>query len=390
MQKPNYQNASIVNLMSSVFQACGAPPPEYNNAADLPASELVGGERRIRNIILLVIDGLGLRYLQKHGQNSVLSEHLRSTLTSVFPSTTASAVTTFATGTAPLQHGITGWFMQLKELGCVTAVLPFVPRARGAFSFERFPVMREIFPLQPLIAQLNRKAYVINRDDLIESPFSRLTTPNTQRLGYSGLEEMFRNISDIVRSDSAEKYVYAYWPQFDALCHEFGVAHEETHKHFRQIDEAFAAFLDTIKNSNSAVIVTADHGLINTSEENTVYANDHVPFADALSLPLCGEPRTAYCYVHAAKSQRFETYVSNHMQRYCEMFSSRQLIAQDLFGLGTPNPKFLDRVGHYVLVMKENFTLRDRLPGENPPQQIGVHGGWSDEEMLVPLIVHYC
>ena len=44
------------------------------------------------------------------------------------------------------------------------------------------------------------------------------------------------------------------------------------------------------------------------------------------------------------------------------------------------------RVGHYVLALKENYVLKDRLPGERPYRHIGAHGGLSAAELSVPLI----
>ena len=47
-----------------------------------------------------------------------------------------------------------------------------------------------------------------------------------------------------------------------------------------------------------------------------------------------------------------------------------------------------ERIGHYVLVMKRNFVLRDRLLGEGErPVHVGVHGGTTPAEMLVPLVM---
>jgi hypothetical protein len=37
--------------------------------------------------------------------------------------------------------------------------------------------------------------------------------------------------------------------------------------------------------------------------------------------------------------------------------------------------------------MKENYKIKDTLPGEHPYAHIGVHGGASDVEMYVPLAV---
>ena len=40
--------------------------------------------------------------------------------------------------------------------------------------------------------------------------------------------------------------------------------------------------------------------------------------------------------------------------------------------------------------MKENYIISGELPGERVLNHIGVHGGLSGEEMLVPLIVAEC
>src|SRR6185369_12551102 len=81
------------------------------------------------NVVLLIIDGLGANYLARHGSGSELGRRRRRSLTSVFPSTTASAITTSYTGRTPLEHGLTGWYTYFGEAGCVSACLPF--RSRG-------------------------------------------------------------------------------------------------------------------------------------------------------------------------------------------------------------------------------------------------------------------
>jgi hypothetical protein len=46
----------------------------------------------------------------------------------------------------------------------------------------------------------------------------------------------------------------------------------------------------------------------------------------------------------------------------------------------------LSRIGDYTLEMKEDWTLRDTMPGERSHRLIGVHGGTSRDEMRVPLV----
>jgi len=69
-----------------------------------------------------------------------------------------------------------------------------------------------------------------------------------------------------------------------------------------------------------------------------------------------------------------------------EMFKSEELIKKHFYGLGVPNPKLADRIGDYVLIMKENYMLKDDIEKKKKFHKAD-HGGVSREEMLVPLIV---
>jgi len=61
-----------------------------------------------------------------------------------------------------------------------------------------------------------------------------------------------------------------------------------------------------ISGTNTTVIITADHGLIDIPSANVIFLEDHPELQDTLTLPLCGQSRTAYCYVHPAKAKKFE------------------------------------------------------------------------------------
>ena len=114
---PDYAGGSLVNLMASLVEACGGTP-RHTVLRNFFASEA-------RNVILLIVDGLGERFLARHGAGGELARRRRAAITSVFPSTTASAITTSYTGRSPLEHGLTGWFTYFGEAGFVAAPLPF-------------------------------------------------------------------------------------------------------------------------------------------------------------------------------------------------------------------------------------------------------------------------
>ena len=152
------------------------------------------------------------------------------------------------------------------------------------------------------------------------------------------------------------------------------------------MDAGLAELCESAGDGETLLVVTADHGFIDTNTDSQLWLHDHPALAETLLLPLCGEPRVAYCYVHAGQRSRFEAYIRNELGGQTKLYTRAQLMERGLFGLGEPHPCLRDRIGDYALVMKENYVIRDRLFGERPPAHLGVHGGTSAQEMYVPLI----
>lgn len=381
--KPDYEGGSIVNLMSSLAQGMDAVSPPYNSLQALPPEKVA----EYQNVVLLVIDGLGLEYLTRKANSSFIANNIQQKLTSVFPSTTASAISTFATGLAPQQHAITGWFMYFQELSEVLAVLPFIPRNPKIKTSYDMKTMRSQIKFEPLMQKISREKTVISPQYIVDSQFNQIISTDAHRIGYDKLDECFDHIEAEIKSHHDKKYIYAYWPEFDANCHLYGNDSEEIESLFQKLDEKFEKLIQKLDKENYLLVLTADHGLIDTSEEKTIVLNDYPEIQSCLSQPLTGEPRVAYCYVKRGSEELFERLVNKCLSQYMKLIKSTTLQEQNLFGLGDTNPDFPNRIGNYVLLMKENYIIKDFLPDEKPFTQIGVHGGLSPEEMTVPLVV---
>ena len=379
MIAPDYQGGSIANLMTSIVQALGGGESQYPPLRALAPSAIAS-----RNVVLFVIDGLGHENLIANGRDGALMRQLKDRITSVFPSTTAAAITTFLTGAAPQQHGITGWFTYFRELGSVIAPLPYRPRHGG--SALTVPASM-LFEHAPIFDRLQARSYVVAPERIAYSEFSKAHNGAAQILPFATLEQMFREVGRIVRAPGERRYLYAYWPDLDRLAHEYGIASREAMAHLGEIDAAFGEFLRAIAGSDTTVIVTADHGFIDARPEQAIVLDAHPELAQTLILPLCGEPRAAFCYVHADRQRQFADYVNTHLNQYAELYDSRHLIESGFFGLGPPHPRLLERIGDYTLVMKQDASIKDWLLGEKRYVHVGVHGGMSAREMYVPLVV---
>lgn len=379
---PDYRGGSIVNLMSSLTAALGQSSGLYPELRALPATEIATA----KNTVLMVIDGLGYEYLTGPGAGSVMHQHLHAAMDAVAPPTTAASISCFLTGDAPQQHGLTGWFTWLRELGSVVTVLPFQHRAGRASLFDHGITPEALFGHRPVFDRMEVDCYSLMPDWLVESEFNRAHLGKAQIDGHRGSDDYFGKIEALVRASEQRKYIYAYWPSFDAIAHDAGVASKKLAQHFAKLDRGFSQLLENLAGSDTRLILTADHGFIDTDQDTRLSSNDHPELLDCLQIPLCGEPRLAYAYPRPDKRQAFIDYIHKHLAHAVELHNGRDLIAQGLYGLGEPHPELHSRVGDLVLQMKANYIMTQRLPGEPELNMIGQHGGLSSAEMRVPLV----
>lgn len=389
MVLPDYHGGSIANLMSSIALAMGGWETGY-----LPLPQL-DGERlgRVRNLVLLVVDGLGYRHLQERAPESALFSHCVGSMTSVCPSTTATAIPTFLSGLPPQQHGLTGWFTYFAEVGSIVTVLPYTTRLGRMPIDDRLLSPRQLSGVAPIYDHLAAQSHLVIPDWIAGTTFNQAFTGQGRLRPYpyrGGLQGMFKGIRAVVDAGKERNFVYAYWPEFDSLSHEHGVASAAVAEHLASLDQAFAELVARLRGTDTQLLVTADHGFVDTSPEKSLRLADHPQLAETLMMPLCGEPRLSFCYVHPDRTAQFERYVSGELADAVTLYPSEQLLREGWFGLGEAHPRLRDRIGHYALVMKENYIITSELPGERPLSHVGVHGGLSPDEMYVPLISLDC
>lgn len=382
MMLPDYQGGSIANLMSSIIAALGGPSSPCPPLAMLDRSTF----RQSRNLLLMVIDGLGYDFVMGAGAGSTLARHTKTRLTSVFPSTTATAITTFLTGLAPQQHALTGWHMYLREIGAVIAVLPFCVRGSEETLSRAGIKAAQLFSHTAAFDRIEAQSYALSPNRIVNSEFNIAHCGAAKRRGYDSLAELFDSLAAVI-AEPGRKFVYAYFPEIDSLAHAHGIRSREVALRYAELDQQLNRFIDRACGTDTMLVVTADHGFIDSGPDRVIELSQHSQLAAMLMLPLCGERRAAYCYVRPGRSQEFERYVATRLESFTDLHRSEELIEEGYFGLGAPHPELKRRIGDYTLLMKNNYVIKDWLPGERRHLHIGVHGGVSREEMEVPLVL---
>ncbi|MDH5182843.1 MAG: alkaline phosphatase family protein [Gammaproteobacteria bacterium] len=379
MYKPNYHDNSIVNLMASITSALGRICTDYSPLAILSGEQI----SPYKNVVLLVIDGLGDNTLSKLSPQGFLSRNRLGRMTSVCPTTTASAITSFVSGKAPLQHGLSGWFTWLRELGTVTAVLPFRARFGGPPLNEQGIDIGPLLGWSSVFNGFDRPVLALQPLAIAHSHFSKASLGQATHIGFVDFDHCLQLASEQLKNSPG--FIYAYWSELDRLAHRHGIGSRDVAQHLAELEASIDSFASNL-DADTLLLITADHGLLDTDAAHTIELEHHPTLQECLNLPLCGEPRFAFCYLHGDKHEVFRDYIAQHLSQCCELLSRKEMLDMGLFGLGQAHAEFSHRIGDYALVMKENYVIKDLVGAEKAYTQIGVHGGLSEDELYVPLI----
>ncbi|MBU0677000.1 MAG: alkaline phosphatase family protein [Verrucomicrobia bacterium] len=381
---PDYNGGSIVNLLSSLIHAKGGISP-HSELGSLSAASLASSER----IVYLCVDGLGLHQLKKFvesgGGQSFFAGREYQTISTVFPATTAAAVTCFSTGVTPAEHAIPGWFVHLQDVGVVTAILPGTTRT-GMPVFPEDHDLSAYLKIPSYVETVKAKTVLVHPSHLLESKFTNACTRWQKKRGHTSLLELEQQIVGFA-NEAEPGLAFAYWPDYDMLCHEAGCFADRTVNHLAEIDKVLGRIAGQIEGTGTTLIVTADHGLVDVPAENLVRMSDIPGFMDSLTIIPSGDARHVSCFVKPYKVRAFLDIVSKKLYRACMCIAREDLVASGVYGPGKQHPALLNRIGDYVLLARNGWGFDHALAGSGPSDLIGNHGGMSEDEMLVPLFV---
>ncbi len=128
---PDFKGSSLLSIPSSILKFFGVKPLKQA----LP-EEFVKNLEGADKVILFLIDGFGDKLYQEEGLKykffrTLFEKGFYSKITTVFPSTTAAALSTINSGLSPLEHGLPEWNVYFRELDSVVQTLPFIPVIPG-------------------------------------------------------------------------------------------------------------------------------------------------------------------------------------------------------------------------------------------------------------------
>lgn len=344
-----------------------------------------------RDVVVLLIDGLGAELLGRHRDTApTLAAHTSTTLTAGFPATTATSLTSLALGAPCSAHGIIGYSFAVPGadgMRLVNALRWRFDSATGADARDTYApetAQPETSRLQDLAAHGVEVHYVIpeyqRRSGLTRASFRApgiLHSAGTLTAVRSGILEVARH------EDAGPRFAYAYFPDLDSTGHLHGPESPEALAVLREI-ETFAADLLTDLPDTCTLLVTGDHGMIHA--DNTVDLDAHEVLHRGVRL-IGGEARVRHIYLRdpTALADALATW-QEELSAHAQVVSREQALDEHWFGHTPPGPVIANRIGDLVAVATGRTVLV--RPASEPLESAmaGHHGAWTADEQLVPLI----
>ncbi|MFD4957516.1 alkaline phosphatase family protein [Microbacterium sp. NPDC058389] len=329
-----------------------------------------------RSAIVWVLDGLGAHNLaQRAGHARFLSEARtkRDAARTVFPSTTAAALTSLLTGTLPGEHGIVGYRARVPGTDDVVNQLRGWDTDGLPLSFQR---------AAPLPTTLGRPFFAVSRREYAGTGFTAATLGGAEFHAADDLDERVRTAADLAARNTGS-LVYLYAPDLDAIGHRRGWESDEWVAALERVDAA-ARTLSGALDRGTGVVVTSDHGMIDVPRHRHVLLQEGDELVAGVRL-IGGEPRMLHLYAEPGEADAV-------LARWREAEASRswvasrdELIASGL--LGEVAPEVRDRIGDVIVAPRAGIAYYDdRVADKAPQKMVGQHGSLTDEERTVPLI----
>ncbi len=384
---PDYAGFSIVALADLVRAALGV------STAPGPLVEAVAPQRFDR-VVLIILDGLGFHRTERfcrEAHDSALARIAASgdllPITSVFPSTTVAALSTYSTGLAPAQHGLIGYRLYLREISAVTNMIQLsVVGGNGASAEASGLNVDKLLPGPTTYERLTDDGittHTLLPRHIAGSGLSRILYRGTTHIHpVVSLGDMLTFARHILERATRPTLVTLYWPELDSVAHTRGPDSDAYEAELQSFDAALRRELWG-RVGRTLLVLSSDHGFVAMEPDDYRPLSKLPELRERLLLHPVGEPRASYFFLRQGSEPPWT--LPKSLGEGLVALDAQTALRAGLLGPGTPHPEIRARLGDMLVVS----TGRDGLyhPYPDSPFLRGMHGGLTEDELYVPLFV---
>jgi predicted AlkP superfamily pyrophosphatase or phosphodiesterase len=291
-----------------------------------------------------------------------------------FPSTTATSLSTLGTGVLPGVHGMLGYTVRVpRSDNRLLNALKWDERV-DPVMWQKVPTLFERAVLSGVsVTHVAAKRYE-------GSGFTQAALRGAKYVGANGIDEMVTAVSTALVAQPS--FVYTYLNTLDSAGHSDGVGSDKWLTALAQVSE----FITKVKESvptGTRVWITSDHGMVNSTEQ-VILGQDN-KLLENVTL-IGGEPRARHIYIKEGAIQETIIQWQEFFGSKARVLSKDAAIKDGLFG-PVVSEDASERMGDLIAIANDDLILVDPARVREETSMVGHHGGVTDIEVQIPLLL---
>lgn len=369
LRAPAYGESSLCEILPSVLAALSVPGEQ--NTLRLP--------RAVRYCVL-VIDGLGWNLLRAHPLEAPFLASLSGRpITATAPSTTATSLTSLGTGLAPGRHGLLGYTTRVPGRDVLFNALSWEPELDPR-TYQPNPTVFD------RAVACGVATTVVGERKFRGSGLTAVALHGPFRTANSYGERVAAVVDALTAADrGGPALAYVYDSDLDYTGHGNGCGSPAWRYQLGVVDRFVEELADAVP-PDTVVLVTGDHGMVDVTPDRRVDIDQVPALRDGVAL-IGGEARFRHIYTVDGAGDDVVASWQGVLGDRAVVLSRAEAIAAGWFG--PVDGRNLERIGDVVAAMVGDNAVEHTSVFPREARLIGLHGSLTDDEMLVPLLLHH-
>ncbi|MGH8877551.1 MAG: alkaline phosphatase family protein [Stackebrandtia sp.] len=373
---PRYRDAALSDILPSALALLKVPDStDVLGFSDGPLGD-------VRRIAVLLVDGLGYHLLNEAADSSPTLDaavggrlgELRE-LTTNYPSTTPTSLASLSVGVPPGQHGLTGFTVNVPGTEQLLTHIYWDATGPDPYTWQPLPTCYE------RAAAAGVETTIVQHRAFVEQSLTKAVFRGGRIHPADGLVETAHGVGKALRRGD-RSLVYCYYGNVDKRGHEYGPGTAPWHAAVANADRLLRLLVEQLP-PDAALLVTADHGMVDVPDDSRIDIADHPELREGLRV-FAGEPRARYLHTRPGAGADTLAAWRETLGDRAEVLTRDEAVATGRFG--EVRPDHLPRIGDIVVTAKRDHAVFDSAI--DPPGLLalrGMHGGMTAAEMAIPL-----
>jgi hypothetical protein len=333
-------------------------------------------------IVVVLVDGLGAAALRaRAGHARTLTAASGQTIDTVFPTTTAAALASFATGAMPGEHGLVGYSVLDGANDRVVNQLSGWDDCLDPATWQRLPTVFQ------RARERGLSAVAVGPERFAASGFTQAVLRGAEYRVAASISDRFAVAARWLGESGPPGLLYLYVPELDMIAHALGWESPEWTAQLEEVDSEVRR-LSGLLRATDAMVLSADHGIVDIPVTAHLLIDSAPELVDGVRF-VAGEPRCLQLHFEPDLSADAR---GSLVARWRDAESGRAWIATRDEAIaagwfGAVDPEVVPRIGDLLVAARKNVAYYDgRTATKHSLAMIGQHGSWSPAELQVPLL----